>query len=98
MVVLAGGALSGRHRAASILKPSIALIARKSRDAPASGCISWCRPAGRGAASYSMLAATWAAPAAGGRRLASAQATSGAASRRDVEAAERLIGILPWIF
>src|SRR5579883_2525571 len=63
MVARLGGTLSGCHRAASILDPSIALIARNFSEAPGRGCISSGKPAGRGTASNSMLAATCAAPA-----------------------------------
>jgi hypothetical protein len=62
MIVVAAGALfSGCQRAAWILNPSIALIARYLSDAPDNGSMSSGSPAGGGAASYSMLAAICAA-------------------------------------
>jgi hypothetical protein len=79
IVVAAGALLSGCHSAASIINPSIALMERKRNEAPGSGCMSSGRPAGRGAASNSMLAATCAATASevgAAAKLAAAAANS----------------------
>ena len=65
-VVSAGARPTGCHRAAWVVRPSMGVSERNSRLAACVGCRLSGRPAGRGMLSYSMLAASFPARAAGG--------------------------------